>query len=174
MDRTARVLPASTVSGAQLFDGRTPAGWESESDPTSLAAIDIVPQLAGTALRLRYGLSGGAVSGQYAGIAVATPAGVAPHDRVTLSIRAEHPMRISVQARALVQGAPERWQRSVFVDETERAVTIFFNDMAPVGAVHSSRPPLDSVRNVMLIVDTTHAKPGSSGRLWVTGVTLEP
>ena len=63
------------------------------------------------------------------GPAPGTPAGMlAAYDRVTFQARAERPMRISVQLRALASdGRPRRrWQRSVYLDATEQDRTVLF------------------------------------------------
>jgi hypothetical protein len=167
--------PAPSVGKAQpLFDGRSTAGWTKEGDQTSVTAIDQVQMVTGSELRLRYGLSGGSAIGQFSGAAVATPDGVATFDRVTFTIRAEHPMRLSVQVRTETQDAPpERWQRSVYVDATDSAHTVSFDDMRPVGITRTPRAVRENVRAIMFIVDTTNTKPGASGRVWLKDVRLE-
>ncbi len=80
--------------------------------------------------------------------------GVAAYDRLTFSIRAEHPMRISVQLRAGDDQGPasrERWKRTVYVDASAQERTVFFDDLTPVGETHAvrrrrRRHPHDSVR----------------------------
>jgi hypothetical protein len=164
----------NVTSEMPLFDGRTTTGWSTEADQTSLAALDVAPRLNGSELRLRYGLSGGSDIGQFAGTAVETPNGAAPHDRIAFTVRAERPMRLSVQLRANGRGAePQRWQRSIYVEPDDRERTIFFDDMTPVGETRSSAAPLVDVRSVMFVVDTTNTKPGSSGRVWLRDVRLE-
>jgi hypothetical protein len=158
---SAPAAPAATTAETpvrSLFDGRTARGWSQESDAASLAAVDVAPLATGARLRLRFGLSGGPLAGQYAAAVVET---------------AEAPMRISVQVRAEVEGAaPERWERSVFVDSTERSKTVRFDRMTPVGRTHTPAPPLHGVRAIMFVVDTTNTKPGASGRLWFGDVGL--
>jgi hypothetical protein len=126
-------------------------------------------------LRLRYGLSGGSAVGQYAAAAVETAQGVEAADAIAFTVRAERPMRLAVQVRAEVTGAPpERWERSVFVDTTENERLVRFSDMTPVGITHAQRVPRPDVRAVMFVVDTTNSKPGSSGRVWLGNVRLVP
>jgi len=164
------VLPSDV---RPLFDGSTTAGWSYESDRTSLAVVDVAPLAGGARLRLRYGLSGGTAIGQYAAAAVSTPDGVAGAEGVAFRIRSEAPMRLSVQVRAEVTGsAPERWERSVFVEPTEGDRFVRFDRMTPVGATHATTPPPGSVRSIMFVVDTTNTKPGASGRLWLGNVRL--
>jgi hypothetical protein len=134
----ARRSPAATTQA--LFDGGSGAGWRVEHDPTSLAAVDVAPIVGGAELRFRFGLSGGSLVGQVAALVADTPNGVAPADRVTFTIRAEQPMRVSVQLRT-GGGASDRWARSVYVDATEQEHTIFFDDMRPVGQTTTLTPP---------------------------------
>jgi hypothetical protein len=166
-------MSAVDLPGGSLFDGKTTAGWSYESDRSSLAVIDVAPLVSGARVRLRYGLSGGASVGQYAAAAVGTPHGVDAADGVAFAVRAEAPMRISVQVRAEVPGAaPERWEKSVYVDATEQPRIVRFDQMTPVGTTHTPRPPKAAVRALMFVVDTTNSKPGASGRLWIGNVRL--
>ena len=165
---------APPVAQLPLFDGHSAAGWSREMDSASLSAIDAVQMVSGSELRLRYGVTGGSPVGQYAGAAVDTPRGVGAYDRVAFTIRAEHPMRLSIQVRAEVPGAaPERWQRSIYVDATDHERSVTFDDMRPVGVTHSPRAIRENIRAIMFIVDTTNSKPGASGRIWLKNVRVE-
>ncbi len=169
---TVPAVPVFTDTQS-LFDGRTMAGWSWEGDSTSQASVDLAPLVTGPRVQLRYGLSGGAKVGQYAAAAVHTPGGAGGADGVRFLVRADGPMRISVQVRAEVPGAePERWERSVYVDASDAARTVRFADMRPVGTTHSQTPPTGDIRSVMFVVDTTNSRPGSSGRLWLGEVRL--
>src|SRR5207237_6851800 len=97
-----------------LFDGRTADRWRIEHDPVSLAALDIAPALGGTELRLRYGLAGDGQLRPYVALYADTASGIASYDRVAITARAEHPMRISVQLR-VNRPLAERWHASVYV-----------------------------------------------------------
>jgi hypothetical protein len=165
--------PLVAAAGGALFDGQTLTGWSYEADANSLAVVDVAPLVAGNRIRLRYGLAGGAAVGQYAAAAVATPRGVDAANGVAFVVRAEEPMRISVQVRAEVAGsAPERWERSVYVDATDAERVVRFDQMKPVGVTHTQTPPPAGVRAIMFVVDTTNSKPGTSGRLWLGDVRL--
>jgi len=165
--------PAATVS-LPLFDGKTNAGWRTEHDPTSLVAMEVTPIVGGADLRFRYGLAGGAPGGQVATLVYDTPRGVASSDRLTASIRAEHPMRVSVQLRGGAGDAEgERWERSIYVDPAQQEHTIYFDDMMPVGHTHSFKPDLANIRGVLFVVDARNTKPGDSGRIWIRKAALE-
>jgi len=165
--------PAATVS-EPLFDAKTTTGWRTEHDPTSLVAMEVTPIVGGADLRFRYGLAGGAPAGQVASMVYDTPRGVASSDRLTVSIRAEHPMRVSVQLRGGAGDAEgERWERSIYVDATQQEHTIYFDDMMPVGHTHTFKPDLANIRGVLFVIDARNTKPGDSGRLWIRTAALE-
>jgi len=120
-------------------------------------------------VRFRFGLSGGAVAGQYAAIVVDSPDGLARHDRISFTIRAERPMRLSVQLRS----ERGRWQRSVFVDAVSQERTVFFDELTPAGETDTDKPALAEIRSILFVVDSTNTKPGTSGRVWITQPRLE-
>jgi hypothetical protein len=170
----APARPAASIT-TPIFQGEI-AGWRTEHDPTSLAAVDRVPIVGGADLRFRYGLAGGASVGQVAALAFDTPRGLAANDRVRFTIRAEHPMRISVQLRAGDDQGPaarERWQRTVYVDTSPQERTVFFDDFTPVGETHTSAPPLGGIRSILFVVDATNTKLGDSARIWIRSAALE-
>jgi len=166
---------APAVTSVPIFAG-TAEGWRVEHDPTSLAAVESAPMIDGSQLRFRFGLAGGSPVGQVAALAFDTPRGVAQFDRLTFSIRAEHPMRISVQLRAGDdQGAlaRDRWKRTVYADLTAQDHTLFFNDFTPVGDAHAPLPPVETIRTILFVVDATNTKMGDAGRIWIRKAALE-
>ena len=172
---TLPARPPATTS-VQIFDGRSADGWRAEHDPTSLAAVERAPIVGGAELRFRYGLAGGASVGQVAALAFDTPRGIAAYDRLTFSIRAEHPMRISVQLRAgddQGEASRERWKRTVYVDMTAQEHTIYFDDLMPVGETHTFKPIVNGIRTILFVVDATNTKMGDSGRMWIRRAALE-
>ena len=96
------------------------------------------------------------------------------NNRLALIVRSEHPMRVAVQLRGGSDPTKEeRWQRSVYIDERERPVVVDFGDMMPVGPTRTARAPLDQTPSVVLMVDTTNAKPESSGQVWIKRAVLQ-
>jgi hypothetical protein len=136
-----------------------------ESSVRSEGAVDVVPTVGGTQVSLRYALGGTRSESPY--VALALPAGqtLAQYDRLMFSARATGPMRLSVQLRAVDGDSIERWHRSVYVDESLREVTVFFDDLRPRGKATRSRPVLEQVRDLLFVVDTVNARPGTSGEL---------
>ncbi len=180
-DRSGRVAdsrsaapPAGETRGPRvLFDARTQAVWRTEVASASKAAVDVVTEAYGPELRVRYGLPGGDAFGQFAAAVVETPGGVAPHDRLAFTARAERPMRLSIQVRALVGlDQTRRWQRTIYVDETVSAYALPFDSFTPVEEGIAPRLPASSVLAILFIVDRTHTKPGASGRFWLRDVSL--
>ncbi len=170
----------STDSAAMaLFDGETEAGWHLETDPSSLAAVEVGKGATGSELRVRYGLADDATRSQWAALVWGTPIGqppvnVARYDRLTFTARADRPMRISVQLRALDAGRTlRRWQRSVYIDTVDRLHAVSFADLVPSEGTATAKPPLEQVSQILFVVDTTNTKPGSSGRLWIQSAALE-
>ena len=82
-------------------------------------------------------------------------------------------MRISVQLRSQTPGVDaDRWQRSIYLDTADSVHVLPFADFRPVGVPRSPQLNPTDVRNILFLVDRGNTKPGSSGRLWLTAVSL--
>ena len=101
--------------------------------------------------------------------ALVKPAGPAlsGYDRLMFTARADRPLRLSVQLRVPTPGDGERWHRSVYIDETPREITVFFDEMTPRGVTAQRRPVLSNVRDLLFVIDSVNTKPGSSGVIWL-------
>ncbi|HEY7290563.1 MAG TPA: hypothetical protein VH583_12075 [Vicinamibacterales bacterium] len=152
-----------------LFDGRSATGWTVEHDANSLAAVDLATPAENATLRFPFGLAGGAAVGQYASLVVNLPDGMGPYDAVRFAVRAEKPMRVSLQVR---DTTADRWQRSIYVDVSKQERIIALDDFRPVGTPRTVKPSLNLLRALMFVVDTTNTRPGTSGRVWLDGVEL--
>jgi hypothetical protein len=141
--------------------------WAVEKEPSSEG--DRRPDAG--AIRFDYRLGSGAPHGQYAALAVpVTPdAGI---DRVEFSARADRPMRLSVQVRLPGGKDGQRWRRSVYVDETARAIVVRLQDFEPADAPTTRRPIVAPIQTLLFVVDTVNALPGSAGTLWLSDVAL--
>ena len=173
-DPEREATPPLPGSSQPVFDGKSGAGWRVEHDENSRAAVEAAAIGDSAVLRFRYALAGGAAAGQFVCLAYDTPNGAAPDDRLAFTVRAEHPMRISIQLRVPGSGPDggERWQRSVYVDTLDRERTVSFDDLTPIGSARP-RPALADVRSVLFVIDTTNAKPGASGRFWIKRALLQ-
>jgi hypothetical protein len=150
------------------------SGWAVEADAASRAAVGPQPGPRGRELAFRYAIAGGSPRGQYAALVwrIEAPAGLAGHDRLLFRVRSSRPARVEVQLRQPDGGDGLRWQRSVYVDETPRAVTVFFDDLTPVGKTPVWRPDLARVGAILFVIDTNHTPPGTAGVLWLDEVRL--
>ena len=168
-DPPAPIRPPPSEFASQYDNGLAPDSTV-ETSPRSVAALDIVPGTSGTELSLRWGLGGTMAESPHA--ALVKPAGPAlsGYDRLIFTARADRPMRLSVQLRVPTPGDGERWHRSIHIDETPREVTVFFDDVRPAGVTAQRRLPVKDVRDVLFVVDTVNAKPGTSGQIWIDDV----
>ncbi len=159
--------PLRTLYGDGLADG-----WHVESAPGSLGALDIASAVGGSQLMFRWALQGGARAGQFAAAVRSVPEGLVPADRLVFKARASQPMRLSVQLRGAGDAA-HRWRRSVFLDEVLREVTIWFDEVTPVGQPLDVRPDPGRVDSLLFVVDTVNAQPGASGTVFLDDVRTE-
>ncbi len=141
--------------------------WVIEKHAASEATITT----EGGEVGLAYRLAPGRPNGQYAAMAYPV-GGEDSFDRITLTMRASAPMRVSVQVKLPAGVDGERWSRSVFVDQTPRTVTLRLQDFAPADRQTTRRPIVSRLRSLLVVVDTAHTTPGSAGTVWVSGVTL--
>jgi hypothetical protein len=154
-----------------------PSGWidlragdhpwsTDEHSPDSSGALTI----DGEAMRFDYRLGAGNPSGQYAALTglVGADAGI---DRVTFAARADRPMRVSLQVK-LPRGNAVRWRRSVYLDRTERTITVGLPEFEPADVVTTSRPNVTPLQSVLFVVDTLNSATGSSGTFWISRVAL--
>jgi hypothetical protein len=164
-----RNLPDSAAASADvLLFPASPSGWTVEHGGGSTADLEVSEGV----MELDYKLGPDAATRPRVAIA-APPHDLLPNDRLILRLKADRPMRLSAQLRTGTDGAgEERWQRSVYVDAMERDVVVVFDDMRSVGATRSDRPRLADRPSVILVVDTTNTKAGSTGKLTISQVAL--
>ena len=96
-------------------------------------------------LTLRYRLGGGRATNQFAALVGAIGGGLTSYASVAFSGRADHPMRVAVQLRPAGRNNPPRWQRSVYLDESPRTITVAFSDLQPVPRAVVAPVPLGSL-----------------------------
>jgi hypothetical protein len=163
--------PRTAPTRVAVQYGNGPAsGWRIEKNERSSAALDVIGAVGGSQLLLRYAISGAVADAPFAAFVMPPGQGLPGNDRLMFDARADHPMRLSVQVRAAQGAALERWQRSVYVDQTPRTIAVFFDDMHPVGTTSSQQPPLDRIESVLFVVDTVNTRPGTSGQIWIDDV----
>ncbi len=172
-----RLAPPSALSGAAVREAarsamavRPPLAWQAEHDGTSLVTVDRIEP----GVRLRYALGPGAPTNQYAAAAASVPPDLARFRSIQLTARADRPLRVSVQLRAdRLPGAPS-WQRSLYLDPSERTRSIPFDDMRPVRRADAARVPLSSIDSLLILVGLMNSSPASSAEVDVTEFGFEP
>lgn len=150
-----------------LYRDGDAAAWRVEASARSKGAIDVVRAVEGTELLLRWAIGGTAGEGPYAAFAMPAGAAFAAHDRLRFTARADRPTRLSVQFRT---ANGDRWRRSIYVDHEPREIVVFFDDVRPAGVTSVQRLPMTEVRDLLFVVDTVNASPGTSGQLWIGDV----
>jgi hypothetical protein len=164
--------PAALVSEL-LVSGASPRAWHIERDPSSSVrtARGKAPWDERRALRVGYALGAGGRHGQFGAIVTAVqPGRLVGWDGLRVQLRADRPMRISIQLRAPRAG--RRWLRSVYVDQTTSWGEVTFADMR--GAEPGSgEVPLSDVSSLLFVVDTTHTLPTHGGTIWIGDVLLQ-
>ena len=153
-----------------LFDGKSAGPWRVEHDANSVGAVDVARSPNNDAeLRLRFGLAGGNAVGQFVAFVYDLPNSANAFNRMALDVRAERPMRLSLQLR---DAAADRWQRSIYVDPDQQSRVVSLDDFVPVGVTHVAMPERAAIRAVMIVVDTTNTSPGISSRAWIRDIAL--
>jgi hypothetical protein len=143
--------------------------WHTERDAKSTAALTREPG----GIELRYRLGGGEPRDQFAAIVLPVPPEFASFDRLRLQLRATRPQRLSVQLRERGNNNPPRWRRSIYVDDSPRTHLVSFDEMTPVAPNTMARLPRERVGGLLLLVDTTHARPGDAGEIEFSALAFE-
>ena len=162
-ETSSRAAPiAQTVA---VYSNGPAADWRLEKSVRSEGTIGVAKSVDGTQLLLRYGLGGTRSESPYVAAVIASGSDLARFTGIAFTARAMQPMRLTFQLRASGV-ADRRWGRSVYLDKMARTVTIPFDEMLPLGAA-TGQPLLEDVRDLLFVVDTVHAKQGSSGQVWL-------
>jgi hypothetical protein len=169
-DEAGSPVRAQPRESELLYDAGPGRGWRVEKSPASDGAIDTIATLGGSELLLRFALSGVPSDNPYAAFVMPATGSIATHDRLVFTARADRPMRISVQLRSATGGEGERWQRSVYLDQTPRTIQVFFDEFSPLGSTSSPTPVLSNVQSILFVIDTVNAKIGSNGRIWIDDI----
>ena len=138
-----------------------PTGWRVEHDPTSSART--VPTDSG--VTFEYQLGGGNRRSQFAALVSDLGRDTPAFDEIALPLKAERPMRLSLQLR-FAQDGGARWGRSVYVEDnacTGRVSVAALRriDGPPV------MPSLGRATSLLLVADLVNAQPGASGSVTV-------
>lgn len=147
--------------------------WHLERDPSSVGEFDSVTLAEEHLARLAFRLAEGKRASQYVACVRPIAASAQQFTRVRLKLRANRLMRVSVQLRVPGPDGGHRWQRSILVDTVPSEQVVWFDDLRPADWGTALHPDLARVDSLLLVVDTTHTKPGTHGVLWLADVRLE-
>ena len=170
---TPRLVVPPADAERRLFTGHEPDRWTLEKDPASVASTDVGYGPWGSqVLQLTYDLAGGTPRGQYAAaVTPLDPQGFPAWDRVRFRAGASPQTRISVQVRDDRTG--RRWKRSVVVGAEPREIVVRLDEMSFAEPRLGGRPPRGKLGSLLFVIDTTHTRPGTSGRVWIDDVQIE-
>ena len=167
-------LPAAAIGTERLdvdapLDGDAPF-WTIERGGASMATVSHGETDGQGVLVFWYELGSGRPLDQFAALVASVPHGLSRYDRITFRARASHPLRLAVTLRPVGNNNPRRWQRSVYLDQMTRTVTVFFDDMHVVPGDVAAPAPLASIGSLMFIIDTNNTKPGTSGEIMLSEI----
>jgi hypothetical protein len=164
-DRRAIEPPPAPASDA--IDILGSSGWGVERDAASTGQL----VHEGGTLQFQYALGPGRPASQYAAAVVPVRETVGV-DRVQLTVRSDHPMRISVQVRLPGASGGQRWRRSAYVDDQWRTIILPLSTFAPADRPTSQQPIASVVRELLVVVDTVNTAPGARGTIWMSAASL--
>jgi hypothetical protein len=168
----APALRAATRTQVVYGDGPTSGDWCCEKSTDAVGALDVVRTLTGTRLRMRYALSGSTAGEAYVAMGMPAGRGLDQHDRIAFRAQADKPMRLWVQLFMQDRTGNRYWRRSVYVDNTERDITIPFSELSAVDG-SAPNPPLEQIELIYFGVDQTHTPLGRGGTFWIDDVRYE-
>ena len=149
-----------------------PENWTVEHSTLSEAVVDgVATGPARKETLFRYALSGPESAGPFAA-AVLPVEGLAGAGAVQVHLRADKPMRVSVELRVAGPNGDERWRRSAYLDGTSSTVMLQPGQLQPLTTGQVSRSEMAGVRSVLVVVDTVNTPSGSAGRIWIESVEV--
>jgi hypothetical protein len=143
------------------------SAWRVERDVSSTGQL----VRDGKVLRFDYALGPGRPASQYAAAVVPVEA-TTGFDRVQFTMRADHPMRVSVQVRLPGGRGGQRWRRSTYVDDQWRAIVLPLSTFTPADRPTSQQPIASIVHELLVVVDTVNTIPGARGAIWMSAAGL--
>ena len=140
--------------------------WHVEKDHTTTVAL----ATTASGLSLRYTLGPGVARNQFGAAVAPLPAEVAAAGGLGFTVRADRPLRFSVELRA---HGDRRWQRSIYADQTPRRVVVAFDDMRPVQSGETTAARASGADALLVLAGVGNTAPGSSGDVELTDITVE-
>ena len=162
--------PAPPPASARLV---LPGGsWHIEKDSASTGSFENTEGQGDVHRRFSFQLGRGGAS-PYVALATSDVGPLRDATRLAFRAASTRPIRLSVQVRTVDGSTQSRWQRSVYLDTTPRDITVTFADMRVAGTAERRRFDPARIESLLLVVDTTNARPGDRGAVWVEGLRTE-
>ena len=156
---------------APVYENGAVTGWAIEASRQSAGGVDLArAEGGGTQVRWRYALGGSREDSPYVALVTAAGTSLSQFDRVMFSVRADKPMRIALQVRVPKGATGDRWQRTFYADDTQRDITIFFDELKPRGNTSTPTPVLADVQALMWVLEPPNTALGTSGQVWIDHV----
>lgn len=155
-----RAVPEPSLPGAAALD--LASEWRIEKDTASTGALSI----SDDAVTVEYRLGARKSASQFVGVA-ADLSPQEPFTRLTFRGRAGQPMRLSVQLRFAPDG--QRWVKSVYLDQSEREITIPLDGLSAADRRGHPLPP-GIPRSVLFVVDLVNSHPGTQGTFTIQSI----
>jgi hypothetical protein len=168
--------PLAWIDALAAPGGTRLAQWQIERDSGSRGTLaqETDPEDERTPrLRFEFGLGRGRPPHW---VAAAMPLPMAAREAVlasgvALRLRAQSPMRVSVQLRAPAADRDLRWVTSTFVGEQSQVAVLPIERFQPVSPA-AAAASLDAATTLLLVVDATNTIPGTTGRVWIESVMV--
>ncbi len=169
----APAVPGATPSRElDLSAAGTVGEWTVEHSPKAGGRIGETRAPDGMQLLARWALGGTENEPAFVAITRAINLSNGGYDALLLSAHASRPMRVSVQLRS-PDGTPtgRRWVRSIYLDETSRALRLPLREFVSVG---HEQPLGDGAGpdSLLFVIDQANASLGTSGMFWLDHVRL--
>lgn len=142
-----------------------------ERGESSEGAVSVTRASDARELLFRYALGGRESYHPYAAAVLQLPVPIETDSQLRFTARADRPMRVSVQLRSPGPAGGDRWQRSVYLDDTPRDVIVALTDMRPVAGV-PLEDRLSQVDSLLFVVDAVHTRLGRGGKVWIRDLEL--
>jgi hypothetical protein len=167
--RTADPSPGEAGSRAAIATDE----WDAEASPGSHSTLSrITIETGNTTLVWAFRVATEPPASPYAAIRFPIAGQLENARGLQLRAQSDRPVRISAQLRAPGEGDGRRWVQSFYLDGEARTVQLPLDRFAPVDRGDSGAPPLDRVDSLLLVVDSEHTIPGTSGRIVLSDLAL--
>jgi hypothetical protein len=141
--------------------------WRVEADRESSGTVTRSER----AVELSYRLRDAVEASQFVAFVLDLPAVSGAADTIVFRARAAKPMRVSAQLRFGNDGGL-RWRKSVYLDGTDRVITIPLEALRPADRQVTVMPSPTRATSLLFVVDLTNAVAGAEGRLTLSDLAL--